>query len=144
MCSALVHISDISQKIVIAIYAPTNTDQSLGIRTLGVFCSSHSNSGHAVIVNWVLICISLVTNEVECLSLDYWPFGNCLYVMPVRDFCSFFFPIVLSAISSRYDPVAFFFSTYSGCESFVENTYRKYPSPVCTFLFIFLMVYFDK
>lgn len=32
-----------------------------------------------------------MTNKVEGLSLVYWPFGNCLYVMPIQDFWSFFF-----------------------------------------------------
>ena len=115
------------------------------VLTLNIFCSFKQRLCSSISLG--LIGISVVTDEVECLSFVYWLFVYPLYGVPAQAFCSIFllycwqFQMDLRAVAF------FFFFIYSGYESFVENTYFNnlfHSLPFFFTLIMYFQLYFDE
>lgn len=79
----------------------------------------------------ILVCISLVTNEVEYFSDVYWPFGYPLLSSLFKSFVHYFYWIFFFLSIWRS---FFVFFSYSKCESFVEHVLQML-LPICRFCF---------
>lgn len=131
--SALVGIAKKIPKMIVPIYTSTRSENSncfTFLLTLKMFILAIMVS-----VLWyffvVLICIFLMTHEVEYLQiylLAMWI--TPLWIASSRPFPIFFYwTFFLIDLSSIF--------IYSGCESFDEFMYCKYLSPLCDLPFYF-------
>ena len=93
---------------------------------------------HLVCVKYlmILICISLMTNDVEHLFMSYWPFVYVHWWSVCWSLCLF---LVCSSFNCWFVILYIF-----GYKFFVRYMCCKYFSPICDCHFIFLMVYFGK
>ena len=96
--------------------------QSFSVLTLGILCSFPFNSGSAVISNWVLIGITVITNK------SWVPFICLLtiWISSLWSACPSFllnFSIVLLKISNGFKGCYFFFFFFCKLCSMVQETF---------------------